>query len=143
MIVQVVNILLAKQKRITRKSSHDDSNGLQIPSPLLASELKFDKQIDIPNPKLQPDGTLTYTLFHTSNGDVSPSAIKNNASFPELEKLSKKLNKTFKKKGAKYLLKKQKELNDTSVQMSIAWANEGIFLTYTKPDIEKTIVTKK
>ena len=137
---------MAKQKRVTGKPSHSDSNGSQLPSPLLASELKFDKRIDIPNPKLQPDGTLTYTLFHTSttNGDdVSPSAIKNNASYPELEKLSKKLNKTFKKKGAKYLLKKQKELNDTSIQMSIALANEGIFLTYTKPDIKKTIVTKK
>jgi hypothetical protein len=129
---------LAKQKRVTRKSSDGDSNGSQIQGPLLTSEIKFDRQIDIPNPKLQPNGSLTYTLFDTSsNGNVSPSAIKNNAYFPELEKLSRKLNKTFKKKGTKYLLKKQKELNDTSVQISIALANEGVFLTYTKPDVEK------
>jgi hypothetical protein len=131
---------LAKQKRVTRKSSHDNSNRSQLPSPLLASELKFDKQIDIPNPKLQPDGTLTYTLFgsgSSSNIDFSPSAIKNNAYYPELEKISKKINKTFKKKGAKYLLKKQKELNDTSLQISIASANGGVFLTYTKPNAEK------
>ena len=135
---------MAKQKRVTRKPSHDDSNGSKLPNPLLANELTFDKQIDIPNPKLQPDGTLTYTLFgSSSNIEISPSTITNNAYYPELEKLSKKLNKTFKKKGAKYLLKKQQELNDTSIQMSIALANEGIFLTYTKPDIEKTIVTKK
>ena len=93
MMVQIVNIVLAKQKRVTRKPSHGDSNRSQLPSPLLASELKFDKRIDIPNPNLQPDGTLTYTLFHTSTtsgGDISPSAIKNNASYPELEKLTKK-----------------------------------------------------
>lgn len=128
---------MAKQKRVTRKHS-DDNNQPQIHSPILSSELKFDKQIDIPNPKLQPDGTLTYTLFYTSKGEVSPSAITNNAYYPELEKLSNKLNKAFKKKGAKYLLKKQKELNDTSIQMSIASAKGGIFLTYTKPDAEKT-----
>ena len=129
---------MAKQKRVTSKSSHDDGKGPQIQSPLLASEIKFDRQIDIPNPKLQPDGSLTYTLFNTSsNGNVSPSAIKNNSYNPELEKLSRKLNKTFKKKGAKYLLKKQKELNDTSIQISVALANGGVFLTYTKPEIEK------
>ncbi len=32
-------------------------------SPLLTSEIKFDKQIDIPNPKLQSDGSLTYTFI--------------------------------------------------------------------------------
>ena len=55
---------------------------------------------------------MTYTLFggSSSNSDISPSAITNNVYYPELEKLSKKLNKTFKKNGAKYLLKKQKEL---------------------------------
>lgn len=136
-------LLLTKQKRVTRKSSHDNSDGPQIHIPLLTDEVKFDNKIDIPNPKLQPNGSLKYTLFDiSSNGDILPSAIKNNAYFPELEKLSKKLNKTFKKKGSKYLLKKQKELNDTSIQISIARANEGVFLTYTKPDIEKTTATK-
>jgi hypothetical protein len=138
-----VILLLAKQKRVTRKSSHDNSNGPQIHIPLLTDEVKFDNQIDIPNPKLQPDGTLTYTLFgSSSNGGILPSAITNNAYYPELEKLSKRINKTFKKKGSKYLLKKQKELNDTSIQISIARANEGVFLTYTKPDVEKTTTTK-
>jgi hypothetical protein len=107
--------------------------------PLLNNEIKFDHQIDIPNPRLQPDGTLTYSLFgsgNSSNIEISPSAITNNANYPELEKLSKKLNKAFKKKGSKYLLKKQKELNDTSLQISIASSNGGLFLTYTKPDTE-------
>ena len=136
---------MAKQKSRKISTDNNSSNGPQKQIPLLANEMKFDNQIDIPNPKLPPDGTLTYSLFgsNSSNIEISPSTITNNAYYPELEKLSKKLNKTFKKKGAKYLLKKQKELNDTSIRMSIALANEGIFLTYTKPDIEKTIITKK
>jgi hypothetical protein len=119
-------------------SLHNKSNGPHIQTPLLANEIKFDNQIDIPNPKLQPDGTLTYTLFGSpSNIDVSPAAVQNNAYYPELEKISKKINKIFKKKAVKYLLKKQKEMNDTSLQISIAHANGGVFLTYTKPDAEK------
>ena len=134
---------MAKQKRVTRISSHDNNNGPQKQIPLLINEIKFDNQIDIPNPNLQPDGKLIYSLFgSSSNIEISPSTITNNTQYPELEKLSKKLNKTFKKKGAKYLLKKQKELNDTSIQISIARANGVVFLTYTKPDVEKTTATK-
>ena len=140
---------MAKQKNKTGKTSSSTYNksnrdGPQVQTPLLTNEIKFDNQIDIPNPRLQPDGTLTYSLFgSSSNIDVSPSAVKNNAYYQELEKLSNKLNKAFKKKGAKYLLKKQKELNDTSIQISITSTNDRIFLTYTKPDVEKTIATKK
>ena len=137
MCIHIIS-LLAKQKRVTRKSSHDNSNGPQIHIPLLTDEVKFDNQIDIPNPKLQPDGTLTYTLFgSSSNIELSPAAVQNNAYYPELEKLSKRINKTFKKKGTKYLLKKQKEMNDTTLQISIASTHGGVFLTYTKPDAEK------
>ena len=132
---------MAKQKKqTTNKSTTGNTNNGSQQIPLLANEIKFDSQIDIPNPKLQPDGTLTYTLFgsgSSSNIDISPAAVQNNAYYPELEKLSKKLNKTFKKKAAKYLLKKQTELNDTSIRLSIASANNGIFLTYTKSDAEK------
>jgi hypothetical protein len=132
--------LTKKIKGTNNSSLKNKLNGPQVQIPLLANEIKFDNQIDIPNPRLQPDGTLTYTLFgSSSNIDVSPAAVQNNAYYPELEKISKKINKTFKKKGAKYLLKKQKEMNDTSLQMSIASANRGVFLTYTKPDAEKTI----
>lgn len=130
---------MAKQKKQTNKSSSDNtSNSSQKQTPLLANEIKFDKKIDIPNPKLQPDGTLIYSLFgSSSNIDVSPSAIKNNEYYPELEKISNKINKTFRKKGAKYLLKKQKEMKDTSLQISIVRASGGVFLTYTKPDATK------
>jgi hypothetical protein len=137
--------ILAKQKNKTNKSSsthNNSSNGPQKQIALLTNEIKFDRQIDIPNPKLQPDGTLTYSLFgSSSNIEISPSGKTNNAYYPELEKLSKKLDKTFKKKGTKYLLKKQNELNDTSIQMSIASANGRVFLAYTKPDAQKTTAT--
>jgi hypothetical protein len=133
---------LAKQKKrtTTNKSSNGNiSNLSQKQIPLLSKEIKFDNQIDIPNPKLQPDGTLTYLLFGSSSmNEIPPSVITNNTHYPELEKLSNKLNKTFKKKGAKYLLKKQKELNDTSIQISIASTNGGIFLTYTNNVPQKT-----
>jgi hypothetical protein len=65
----------------------------------------------------------------------------NNVYYPELEKLARKLNKTFEKKGAKYLLKKQKELNDDTIRISLALLNGSVHLTYTKPIVEET--TKK
>ena len=131
---------MAKQKKQTNNSSSDNtSNSSQKQTPLLANEIKFDNKIDIPNPKLHPDGTFTYSLFGcSSNIEISPSVIKNNEYYPELEKISNKINKTFKKKGAKYLLKKQKKMNDTSLQLSIASINGGVFLTYTKSNAEKT-----
>jgi hypothetical protein len=129
---------LAKKNKGRNNSLKNKSNGPQVQTPLLANEIKFDNQINIPDPKLQPDGTLTYTLFggSSSNIELSPSAITNNAYYPELEKLSKKMNKLFEKKGAKHLLKKQKELNDPSLQISIASANGSVFLTYTNPNTE-------
>ena len=128
---------MSKKKETNNSSLKNKNNGPQVQTPLLANEIKFDNQINIPNPKLQPDGTLTYTLFgSSSNIDISPADVQNNAYYPELEKLSKKMNKIFEKKGAKHLLKKQKELNDPSLQISIASANGSVFLTYTNPNTE-------
>jgi hypothetical protein len=130
---------LAKQKSIKKKKSTGHSNAPAIYSSLAENRVKYDKQIDIPNPKPQPDKTFEYTLFNTpSNGNANPPSAMNNVFFPELEKLSRKLNKAFEKKGAKYLLKKQKELNDNTIQISIALLNGSVYLTYTKPTIEKT-----
>ena len=50
---------------------------------------------------------------------LESSSTMNNVYYPELEKLARKLNKTFEKKGAKYILKKQKELNEDTIQISI------------------------
>jgi hypothetical protein len=130
---------LAKQKSTNKKKSTGHSNAQTIYTSLAENRVKYDKQIDIPNPKLQPDQTFEYILFNTpSNGNANPSSTMNNVVFPELEKLSRKLNKAFGKKGAKYLLKKQKELNDNTIQISIGLLNGSLYLTYTKPTVEKT-----
>jgi hypothetical protein len=131
---------LAKQKSINKKKSTSNSNTAVIYDSLSENRVKYDKQIDIPNPKLQPDKTFEYTLFNTpSKGNANQLSAMNNVFFPELEKLSRKLNKTFEKKGAKYLLKKQNELNDNTIQISIALLNGSLYLTYTKPtNAEKT-----
>lgn len=133
---------MAKQKNINKKKSTGHSNAPTIYTSLAENRVKYDKQIDIPNPKLQPDKTFEYILFNTpSNGNANPPSTTNNVVFPELEKLSRKLNKAFGKKGAKYLLKKQKELNDDTIQISITLLNGTRHLTYTKPIVEET--TKK
>ena len=130
---------MAKQKNINKKKSTGNSNTAGIYDSFSENRVKYDKQIDIPNPKLQPDKTLEYTLFNTpSNGNANQLSAMNNVFFPELEKLSRKLNKAFEKKGAKYLLKKQNELNDNTIQISIALLNGSLYLTYTKPTVEKT-----
>ncbi len=132
---------MAKQKSINKKKSTAKPNAPSISTSLAENRVKYDKQIDIPNPKLQPDKTYEYTLFNTLSKGTAPPSTMNNVYYPELEKLARKLNKTFEKKGAKYLLKKQKELNDDTIQISIALLDGSVHLTYTKPIVEET--TKK
>ncbi|HEX2408158.1 MAG TPA: hypothetical protein VHJ38_13220 [Nitrososphaeraceae archaeon] len=130
---------MAKQKSTNKKKSTNNSNTAGIYNSLSENRVKYDKQIDIPNPKVQPDKTFEYILFNTpSKGNANQISSMDNV-FPELEKLSRKINKVFEKKGAKYLLKKQNELNDNTIQISIALLNGTIHLTYTKPTVEKTL----
>ena len=129
---------MAKQKSTNKKRSNN-SNTAGIYDSLSENRVKYDKQIDIPNPKVQPDKTFEYILFNTpSKGNTNQISSMDNV-FPELEKLSRKINKVFEKKGAKYLLKKQNELNDNTIQISIASLNGSVYLTYTKPTVEKTL----
>jgi hypothetical protein len=132
---------MVKQKSINKKRSTDKHNTPGIYTSLAENQVKYDKQIDIPNPKLQPDKTFEYALFDTLSKGTAPPSTMNNVYYPELEKLARKLNKTFEKKGAKYLLKKQKELNDDTIRISLALLNGSVHLTYTKPIVEET--TKK
>ena len=128
---------MAKQKSINKKKANSKSHDPGIYTSLAENRVKYDKQIDIPNPKVQPDKTFEYPLFDTLSKGSAPPSTMNNVYFPELEKLARKLNKAFEKKGAKYLLKKQKELNDNTIQISIALLNGTIHLTYTKPIVEE------
>ena len=129
---------MAKQKSTNKKKSTNNSNTAGIYNSLSENRVKYDKQIDIPNPKVQPDKTFEYILFNTpSKGNTNQISSMDNV-FPELEKLSRKINKVFEKKGVKYLLKKQNELNDNTIQISITSLNKSVYLTYTKPTVEKT-----
>ena len=56
---------MAKQKSINKKKSSSHSNNPGIYASLAENRVKYDKQIDIPNPKLQPDKTYEYTFFDT------------------------------------------------------------------------------
>ena len=104
---------MAKQKSTNKKKSINNSNTSGIYDSLSENRVKYDKQIDIPNPKVQPDKTFEYILFNTpSKGNTNQISSMDNV-FPELEKLSRKINKVFEKKGAKYLLKKQNESHFT------------------------------
>ena len=63
---------MAKQKSINKKKSTAKPNAPSISTSLAENRVKYDKQIDIPNPKLQPDKTYEYTLFNTlSKGTCS------------------------------------------------------------------------
>ena len=128
---------MVKQKSINKKKSTNKPNTPDIYTSLAENRVKYDKQIDIPNPKLQPDKTFEYALFDTLSKSTAPPSTMNNVYYPELEKLARKLNKAFEKKGTKYLLKKQKELNDDTIQISIALLNGSVHLTYTKPIVEE------
>ena len=129
---------MAKQKSKNKKKPTKNSTTAGIYDSLSENRVKYDNQIDIPNPKVQPDKTFEYTLFNTpSKGNANQISSMNNV-FPELEKLSRKINKVFEKKGVKYLLKKQNELNDNTSQISTTSLNKSVYLTYTKPTVEKT-----
>ena len=80
---------MAKQKSRTSKSStnHNSSGISRKHTHLLTTELRFDKQIDIPNPKLQHDKTMTYSLLgSSSNIEISTLENENNTNYPELKK---------------------------------------------------------
>ena len=89
---------MAKQKSINKKKSSGKSNISSIYTSLAENRVKYDKQIDIPNPKLQPDKTFEYTLFDTLSKGTAPPSTMNNVYYPELEKLARKLIKDLKKR---------------------------------------------
>ena len=52
--------LLAKQKSTNKKKPKGNTNNPGIYTSLAEKRVKYDKQIDIPNPKLQPNKTFEY-----------------------------------------------------------------------------------
>jgi hypothetical protein len=86
-----------------------------FPDSLPVCGLGSDKQIDVHNSLLFDVATRAGGLY-----------------FKELAQLTTKLNGVFRREGRAYLLKKQKDLGDKSIQLTIALYKGGLYLTYAK-----------
>jgi hypothetical protein len=86
-----------------------------FPDSLPVCGLGKDKQIDV----------------HTKLFDVA--ARNSGVYFPELAGLTKKLNAVFAREGRALLRKKQRDLQDNSIELTIALYDGGVYLTYAKP----------
>ena len=53
--------------------------------------------------------------------------------FKELAGLTKKLNGVFRREGRAFLRKKQKDLKDKTIELTIALYKGGLYLTYARP----------
>lgn len=92
-------------------------SGLDGPFPdsLPVCGLGSDKQIDV----------------HTKLFDVATA--NSGVYFKELAGLTKKLNAVFAREGRALLRKKQRELKDNTIELTIALTRGGLYLTYAKP----------
>jgi hypothetical protein len=86
-----------------------------FPDSLPVCGLGNDKQIDV----------------HTILFDVA--AQNSGVYFKELAGLTKKLNGVFAREGRPLLRRKQRELKDDSIELTIALYKGGLYLTYAKP----------
>ena len=86
-----------------------------FPDSLPVCGLGTDKQIDV----------------HTKLFDVATRG--NGVYFKELAGLTKKLNGVFAREGPAFLRKKQKDLKDNTIELTIALTRGGLYLTYAKP----------
>ena len=97
-------------------------------------ERPFQSALDGPFPDSLPEcgvGKDKQIDVHTKLFDV---ATRNSGVyFPELVRLTKKLNGVFAREGRASLRKKQKDLKDNSIELTIALYKGGLYLTYAKP----------
>ncbi len=97
-------------------------------------ERPFQSALDGPFPDSLPEcgvGKDKQIDVHTKLFDV---AIRNGGVyFPELVRLTKKLNGIFAREGRAMLRKKQRDLKDKSIELTIALTRGGLYLTYAKP----------
>ena len=75
-----------------------------------------DKQIDVHDTKLLDVATRSTGVY-----------------FPELARLTKKLNGVFAREGPALLRKKQREQKDKTIELTIALTRGGLYLTYAQP----------
>jgi hypothetical protein len=97
-------------------------------------ERPFRSALDGPFPDSLPEcgvGTDKQIDVHTKLFDVATSA--SGVYFPELVRLTKKLNAVFAREGPALLRKKQREVKDKTLELTIALTRGGLYLTYARP----------
>ena len=105
--------MAGKKRRV--RPFRSDLDG-PFPDSLPVCGLGKDKQIDVHGFKLFDVATRASGLH-----------------FKDLVQLTTKLNGIFLRDGRGCLLRKQKELDDKSIQLTIALYNAGLYLTYARP----------
>ena len=97
-------------------------------------ERPFRSALDGPFPDSLPEcgvGTDKQIDVHTKLFDLATSA--SGVYFPELVRLTKKLNAVFAREGPALLRKKQREVKDKTLELTIALTRGGLYLTYARP----------
>jgi hypothetical protein len=97
-------------------------------------ERPFQSALDGPFPTSLPEcgvGKDKQIDVHTKLFDVATRAT--GVYFPELVRLTKKLNDVFAREGPALLRKKQREVKDKTIELTIALTRGGLYLTYAKP----------
>jgi len=102
-------------------------------------ERPFRSALDGPFPTSLPEcgvGSEKQIDVHTKLFDVAPR--DSGVYFKELAQLTKKLNGVFRRDAGALLRKKQKELQDKSIELTIALYRGGLYLTYARPVRKRT-----
>lgn len=107
---------MARPKKVRKERPFRSDLDGPFPDSLPVCGLGSDKQIDVHNSRLFDVATRAGGLY-----------------FKELVQLTGKLNGIFLRDGRACLLRKQKELDDKSIQLTIALYKGGLYLTYAKP----------
>jgi hypothetical protein len=97
-------------------------------------ERPFRPALDGPFPDSLPEcgvGSDKQIDVHTKLFDVAER--DSGVYFPELAQLTKKLNAVFAREGRTLLRKKQRDLKDKTIELTIALSKGGLYLTYAKP----------
>jgi hypothetical protein len=97
-------------------------------------ERPFRPALDGPFPDSLPEcgvGSDKQIDVHTKLFDVAER--DSGVYFPELAQLTKKLNAVFAREGRTLLRKKQRDLKDKTIELTIALSKGGLYLSYAKP----------
>jgi hypothetical protein len=106
---------MARKKIRTERPFRPASDG-PFPWSLPECGLGSAKQIDVHDSKLFDVATRASGVY-----------------FKELAQLTTRLNGVFRRDGRACLLKKQRELHDKSIQLTIALYKGGLYVTYARP----------